>query len=173
MRSPPLSLLCLLAIGCVTSEVTPIGRTYPAREPNCRIDVFPATPPPYPTEDLASARSKCHFTSGRSACIDKLREEACASGGHAIYGFAEGVQGEYTLISATIARKVPAPASAGKAAVESKAPAAAIAGGGSCTPPCSPGYECQAGVCQALCNPACSPGFTCSADRLCRPAATP
>jgi len=39
-----------------------------------------------------------------------------------------------------------------------------------CTPPCSPGYACEAGVCRALCNPACSAGQVCRADRVCVPA---
>jgi len=41
----------------------------------------------------------------------------------------------------------------------------------SCTPPCSPGYACEAGVCVALCNPACGEGQVCRADRICVPAA--
>ncbi len=40
-----------------------------------------------------------------------------------------------------------------------------------CNPPCSPGYECQAGVCVALCNPPCSPGYECANDRTCQPVA--
>ncbi|HET7545733.1 MAG TPA: DUF4156 domain-containing protein [Polyangiaceae bacterium] len=40
-----------------------------------------------------------------------------------------------------------------------------------CSPPCSPGYACEAGVCQALCNPACGAGQVCRADRVCVPAA--
>jgi hypothetical protein len=40
-----------------------------------------------------------------------------------------------------------------------------------CTPPCSPGYACEASVCRALCNPACTPDQVCRADRVCVPAA--
>jgi hypothetical protein len=39
-----------------------------------------------------------------------------------------------------------------------------------CSPPCSPGYACEAGVCHALCNPACGTGQICRADRVCVPA---
>lgn len=39
-----------------------------------------------------------------------------------------------------------------------------------CEPPCSPGYECRAGVCEALCNPACGEGRVCRSDRVCVPA---
>ena len=51
------------------------------------------------------------------------------------------------------------------APVASTPPAAAP-----CVPPCSPGYACEAGVCQALCTPACASGQTCRADRVCVPA---
>jgi hypothetical protein len=51
------------------------------------------------------------------------------------------------------------------------APSAPIApASGECTPPCSPGYACSAGVCLALCNPACGPGTVCRQDRICVPA---
>jgi hypothetical protein len=56
------------------------------------------------------------------------------------------------------------------------APALAVAGtagGESCSPPCSPGYHCAAGVCQALCNPPCSPGHHCAQDRTCQADAPP
>lgn len=36
-----------------------------------------------------------------------------------------------------------------------------------CAPPCSPGYTCHAGVCEAACNPPCAPDQTCRADRVC------
>ncbi len=49
-------------------------------------------------------------------------------------------------------------------AVPAQAPAAV------CTPICSPGYACEAGVCRALCNPACGTGQICRVDRVCVPA---
>ena len=43
-----------------------------------------------------------------------------------------------------------------------------------CAPICSPGYECEAGVCRPQCNPACGEGQVCRNDRICVPApATP
>ncbi|MEI9942552.1 MAG: hypothetical protein WDO69_35505 [Pseudomonadota bacterium] len=39
-----------------------------------------------------------------------------------------------------------------------------------CTPICSPGYACEAGVCRALCNPACGADQVCRVDRVCVPA---
>lgn len=54
------------------------------------------------------------------------------------------------------------------AAVASNAPPAISADG--CSPPCSPGYACEASQCTALCNPPCSPGYACANDRTCKPA---
>jgi hypothetical protein len=39
-----------------------------------------------------------------------------------------------------------------------------------CDPPCSPGYTCNAGTCDAVCNPACATNQVCRADRTCGPA---
>jgi hypothetical protein len=63
---------------------------------------------------------------------------------------------------------VAAPAIAAAPAADSASPQAAA-----CTPPCSPGYACEAGVCRALCNPACGAQQTCRADRVCVPAPGP
>jgi hypothetical protein len=41
---------------------------------------------------------------------------------------------------------------------------------GTCSPPCSPGFGCEAGVCRGLCNPECGVGQRCLDDRLCHPA---
>jgi hypothetical protein len=45
-----------------------------------------------------------------------------------------------------------------------------IASAAACSPPCSPGYACSAGVCVAECNPACVAGQICRSDRVCVPA---
>lgn len=68
-----------------------------------------------------------------------------------------------------------------EAASASAAPpgTAAISGGpaplpapaAGCSPPCSPGYECSAGLCAPLCNPACAASDVCAPDRVCRPRA--
>jgi hypothetical protein len=41
----------------------------------------------------------------RSACIEGLKRQACAVGGDIVHGFQEGLKGEHTITSATIARK--------------------------------------------------------------------
>lgn len=38
-----------------------------------------------------------------------------------------------------------------------------------CSPPCSPGFACNAGQCVAQCNPPCPEGMWCGADRSCQP----
>jgi hypothetical protein len=51
-------------------------------------------------------------------------------------------------------------------------PAAAVPAAAVCTPICSPGYECEAGICRAQCNPACGAGQVCRNDRVCVPASS-
>lgn len=151
------------AAGCVRSEVTPLGQTYPARPENCEVDVFPSTTPRYPWVDVASVETKCHFTAGRSACIERLKAEACKVGADAVYGFAETKIPEYTVLTATLARKThetPARVSTG-------GPDSAVAAE-RCAPPCSPGYQCEGDTCKPLCNPPCPEGSVCGSDRSCR-----
>jgi hypothetical protein len=155
--------LAVLAGSCVSSEVTAIGPSYPPRGEGCAVDVFPATKPPYPYVDIANSRAKCHQTSGRTACIDQLKADACQAGADAVYAFSEGVMGEFTMISATLAHKT------GEAKKEEAAPPAAPDG---CNPPCSPGFACKATVCEPVCNPACEKGETCTRKRICEPTPT-
>jgi hypothetical protein len=154
--------LALFAASCTNGEATRIGPKYPSKPAGCKVDVYPATKPPYPIENLASARATCV---DRSSCIDRLREDACKYGADAIYGFSEGVQGMATLVSATFARKTgEAPPPGWSAAPEAPA--------GDCSPPCSPGFACKAGVCEPQCNPACEKGEICTRKRVCEPAPT-
>jgi hypothetical protein len=156
----------LLAVGCVGAEVTPIGPRRASLPLNCQVQIFPATPPPYPFSEVASARAKCHFSSGRNACIEELRKEACAAGADTIFGFSEGMKGEFTFISATLA-----------AAEHSGAPPPyrptpwqpAAPGADGCNPICSPGFACTAGRCVPQCNPPCEGGEVCSRNRVCEP----
>src|SRR3954468_7482217 len=134
-RSLIVAALVTLSFSCVNSEVTPIGTTYPSRAPGCTVNVFPSTRPDYDYVDVASARAKCHFTYGRSACIDQLKEDACKAGGDTVYAFSEGVMGEFTMISATLARKTKPNKVAAPAAEPAAVPASAPSDG--CDPPCS------------------------------------
>jgi hypothetical protein len=170
-----IAALAPLALSCVNSEVTQIGTKYPSRPEGCKVDVFPATKPNYPYEDIASSRAKCHFTYGRSACIDKLRADACEAGGTAIYAFSEGVMGEYTMIAATIGRKTkdaPAAPVAAEAVTASSATDRTPAPADGCNPICSPGFACKDSACVPVCNPPCEKGETCTRKRVCEPTAT-
>ncbi|HEY7372685.1 MAG TPA: hypothetical protein VIF57_11035 [Polyangia bacterium] len=158
----------LLAGACVSSEVATIGPHRAARPEGCPVEIFPATTPPYPVVQVASARAKCHFTAGRNACLDELRKQACAAGADTVFAFQEGLWGEYTVIAATLAaRSGERPARSAPA----KQPAAgAAAEEGGCSPICSPGFACQAGACVPQCNPPCEAGTVCSRKRVCEPA---
>lgn len=158
------AVLALGGLACVTSEVTPTGAPVAALPEGCAVTVFPSTAPNYPYRDIASARSRCHFTMGRGACIEELKKEACAAGADTVYGFSEGVSGESTFIAATFARRT-------RASAKPPISAAAVATGEGCNPPCSPGFACRGTTCEPLCNPACEQGEVCTRKRTCEPAA--
>jgi hypothetical protein len=161
-RQIVLALICLGAIGCVSSEVFRLsGQRFQARAPNCPVKFFPSTTPDYPWQDIASVSTKCL---GRDACIAELRQKACQEGGDTVYDFKDGRQGEYTFVVATVGiRKA---ASAKKVVQPDNAAAT-----NECDPPCSPGYRCNGRECKALCNPPCEAGMICSPKRVCEPAA--
>ncbi|HVZ74425.1 MAG TPA: hypothetical protein VHJ20_18720 [Polyangia bacterium] len=153
--------LAALSISCTTADVTRIGRAYPSKGAGCHVDVFPATKPPYPYEDIANGRAGCSF---RSGCIERLQAEACDVGADAIYAFEEGIAQNSTFISATFVRKTgDAPEDAGN---ESPAPSHKKP---SCSPPCSPGFSCEDGTCEPQCNPACAADEICTQKRVCKP----
>jgi len=159
--------VAVLAGACVDSEVTQIGAQRPSRPPGCPVEIFPSTTPPYPFAEVASARAKCHFTYGRTACIDELRRQACVAGADTVFGFSEGVRGEFTMISATLAARTGAAPSPPVAAARPPGPPPGV----DCNPICSPGFACSAGQCVPQCNPPCEAGEVCSRKRTCEPAA--
>jgi hypothetical protein len=164
-------------LACVTSEVTPIGRSYPAFPAGCPVAVFPSTKPNVAYEDVASVQARCHYTQGRTACINELRAKACESGADIVYAFNEGMMNGYTIISATFARQSkespvatkPTGATSVPEATKPAASTAPAAPTGDCSPPCSPGFACNGSVCQPLCNPPCEKGETCTRKRICEP----
>jgi hypothetical protein len=164
-RQTILALICLGVIGCVSSEVSHLsGQRFQARAPNCPVKFFPSTTPDYPWQDIASVSTKCHFTKGRDACIEELRQKACQEGGDTVYDFKDGRQGEYTFVVATVGIRKPGPAK--KAAQPDTATATS-----ECDPPCSTGYRCNGKECKALCNPPCEGGMICNRRRVCEPEA--
>jgi hypothetical protein len=163
-RAAVVAAAALWGAACVDSEVMPIGARRPSRPEGCPVAMFPAMQPPYPFAQVASARAKCHFSMGRNACIDELRKQACAAGADTIFGFAEGMKGEFTFISATLAaRMAEAPAPVAQ-------PWSPAIGEASCNPVCSPGFACRAGECIPQCNPPCEAAEICSRKRVCEPA---
>ncbi len=172
-----------LASGCVGSEVTYTGLTkYPAKPEGCRIESFPSTTPNQEWEDLATVESRCHFTFGRSACIEHLQKKACRLGGDFLYAFKDGKEGESNIVIATVARRVEGGSAKSVAKVGGTPPAAPAEAqrapspappAADCDPPCSPGFKCAAGVCEPQCNPACEAGEVCSKRRVCEAAPVP
>lgn len=174
-------VVALALVACVGSEVTQTGAKHPAKPEGCPVKIFPSTTPDYKWEDIASVEAHCHFTQGRSACIEELKKRTCEVGGDTLYAFKDGKQGEAHLVIATVAiRKGGSieeaiakggddedddePKSSGDTA-PSPPPAPAP---GACDPPCSPGYKCSdTGQCLALCNPPCGEGMRCNQQRMC------
>jgi hypothetical protein len=178
-------MIALFACSCVGSEVTYIGAKYPAKPEGCDVKIFPSTTPDYKWADIATVESHCHFTQGRTACIDELKKSVCKAGGDTLYGFKDGRQGEAFIVIGTVGRRTgdeeieKAGGEAPKTASEPAAlPKDAKSAAGGCEPPCSPGYRCEANQCLALCNPACGEGMRCNQQRICEsvaalPAETP
>jgi len=150
-----------LVMSCNLSEVTLLGQPMPPLPAGCPVAVFPSTTPNYQWRDIATARTYCQ-SSYRTGCIEQLKSEACKLGADTVYGIYEGGG----AMTATIARSTggavaavgPLPPGSGPSPVAAE----------TCSPPCSPGYQCQGTTCVALCNPACAAGMHCANDRTCQ-----
>jgi hypothetical protein len=94
----------LLCAGCVKSDVTRTGNTYPPRPEGCEVEVLDDAPE-YPYEKVGEAEIQCHESEGREVCVDRLRATACELGAHAIYEIHEGEGVGYSAITAWFARK--------------------------------------------------------------------
>jgi hypothetical protein len=169
-RSLLLGFTAICATACVSSEVSRISDVkYPPRPRGCPVKIFPSTSPDYNWDDVASVKARCtpaHQWLGpnRDACIGELREQACNLGGDTVYGFTDGVEGDYTIVIATVAiRKPGVHSKVGELAPKPQASTQDDA----CSPPCSPGYSCQNSQCVALCNPPCTNGTRCNQQRIC------
>jgi len=152
-----------LVAACVHSEVSPVnGSKLTPRPSGCAIQEFPSSAPDYPVEDIATVRATCHVVAGRSACLERLRDDACEAGGDTLYGYKDGQSIENMIVIATVGRRT------GNSAKTTAASVAAAASSDGCDPPCSPGYRCQSGTCAAVCNPTCGTGTHCALDRTCQ-----
>jgi hypothetical protein len=181
-RWVPALLVAAGPAGCVSSEVTPIGAPRASLIENCTVQVFVATPPTYPTVDVASARVECHKAGGRHKCMTELKREACRAGADTIYGLVETAGNDFTYVTAMLAlqdrsikvTRTPVDGRAGKPkpAEENVAVTQPVAAAsGDCAPICSPGFACADGQCVPQCNPACQEGEICTRKRVCEPAA--
>ena len=103
---------------------------------------------------------------GRTTCIEQLKKDTCKLGGDTVYAINErrSFAGAINM-TATIAR------SSGGVAAQSGPvpPGSSQLAAETCSPPCSPGYQCQGTTCVAQCNPTCAAGMHCANDRTCQP----
>lgn len=95
----------LLLGGCVKSDVTRIGKTYPPRPADCEVETLSDWPPEFPHEKIGEAEIQCHSSEGREACVEKLRVAACELGAHAVHQLHEGFGDDYHVVAAYFARK--------------------------------------------------------------------
>lgn len=79
------ALSMLVLVGCLSAEFVPTGVAYPARPPDCPIEVFSAGPPELGFEEIGIVEVR---GSGRKADLEdilpKLQEESCLAGGDAL-----------------------------------------------------------------------------------------
>lgn len=172
-----------LFVACVGSEVTQTGAKHPAKPEGCPVKIFPSTTPDYKWDDIASVEAHCHFTQGRTACVEELKKRTCEVGGDTLYAFKDGKSGEAFIVIATVGIRTSGTDIQEAATSDSgekkssgdtapPAPPSASPSPGACDPPCSPGYKCSdAGQCIALCNPPCGEGMRCNQQRMCESAA--
>ncbi len=163
-------LAVALTASCASSELAPNVPRRPPLPENCPVQLFPATHPSYASVDVASVRVVCNRALGRTACLDKLHVQICATGGDTAYRFKEGINpdGAGMFISATVALRNDAPVP--RPSAVTTAPAKEVSGA-VCAPICSPGFACESGRCTPQCNPACEPSEFCNSHRTCEPKA--
>ncbi|MEP7052374.1 MAG: hypothetical protein ABJB12_18550 [Pseudomonadota bacterium] len=116
------------------------------------------------TEDGATAALR-EAAARRGATFVKVTKTVTPHPGHDCFhqeftleGLAYSVAENKTV--APPVRSAPVLAAPTAATISSDAPDA-------CTPPCSPGYACHAGGCEAECNPPCAADQTCRGDHVC------
>jgi hypothetical protein len=154
-----------LVMGCEKSQITMIGQPGSELPRDCPVAVFPSTTPNYQWKDIATVQTECQQF-GRTTCIEQLKKDTCKLGGDTVYAINErkNFAGNISM-TATIAR-----GSGGAAAPSGPTPPGSPQlAAQTCSPPCSPGYQCQGTTCVALCNPACTTGMHCANDRTCQP----
>lgn len=168
MRSPcvpilTLSCLAMTAVSCGGAEAgvtrVDLGASAEARDPDCPVAMRPSWPEAAGTRPLAELTVHCATardpSATRARCQETLRQAACASGADVAYGLRYHPEVGGLRLEA-------------KVGLGPRPPAPEV----TCTPACSPGYECSSGFCVEVCEPRCEAGFTCEAGEcqpLCRP----
>jgi hypothetical protein len=75
----------LLAL-CACAATSASTRKYPARRPGCKLAVYATAAPPLAAwDDIGIAQIGCYLDEGETACLHRLRTEACRMGGDIIY----------------------------------------------------------------------------------------
>lgn len=105
-------VLSILGVGgCVSATFVPTGAAYPAKAPDCAIQVFSSALPDRPYEEVGIVEGEGDWwKSDLEDVLPKLKEEACLAGGDGIVliendTFSEGEAGiRVQRISATVIR---------------------------------------------------------------------
>jgi len=97
--------------GCVSATFVPTGGAYPAKSPDCHIQVFSATLPERAYEEVGIVEGEGDWwKADLEDVLPKLKEEACLAGGDGLImqsntTFAEGREGvRVQRVSATVIR---------------------------------------------------------------------
>lgn len=79
--------LAALAVGsgCVSATFVPTGGTYPAKAPDCEIQVFSSAVPDRDYEEMGIVEGEgSWWKSNLEDVLPRLKEEACLAGGDAL-----------------------------------------------------------------------------------------
>jgi hypothetical protein len=162
--TPPARLWCalpvLLIAGCQVAEYRPRGgASYPAKPEDCELELL-GSHPGKGYEEIGVISTSPNYFRNPENLLRVTRSDVCSAGGDAIV---TEVNGYGYVVRGVVFRKTGAeskPAAVRPPRSES-----------TCSPICSPGFECSSGQCVPLCNPTCGPGEKCGPDRLCHPEA--
>ena len=61
---------------------------YPPSADGCAVQTF-ESPPPMPTDNIGSVRSRCGADIARADCLRELKNQACRLGADVIWGLAD------------------------------------------------------------------------------------
>lgn len=176
-------LLFSLALGCgVNVNYVPLNKPPRPMSPRApeSVDLYTTSRPARPHVDVGmieAQQESAYSQASPAEIVANMRASAAGAGcdGLVLMGGNDTVVGGGSVQSGTgsswtatlkgyrgtcivYTREVAAPLAAATPAPPS----------GSCDPPCSPGYRCEAAACVALCNPPCPSGAVCGSDRVCR-----